>query len=84
MRRKAISAYTFKDGLHINAGDWVCAPSRALTLDPAHYPNPTEFDGYRFIKERAMGDPSERTVSSSKYTDTKPNFLFWGLGRRAW
>lgn len=84
MRRKALSPYTFKDGLHIPTGTWVCAPSRAVMRDPAHYPDPTHFDGYRFIDKNDIQDIPKPITRSSKYTDTEPNFLFWSHGRRAW
>lgn len=84
MRRKALSPYTFKDGLHIPAGTWVCAPSRAVMRDPTHYANPTNFDGYRFIDKTFVHDTSNPVTSVSKYTDTEPKFLFWSHGRRAW
>ena len=84
MRRKALSPFTFKDGLHIPAGTWVCAPSRAMMRDPAYYNDPAEFDGFRFIDKTSMEKPSVPIASISRYTDTEPKFLFWSHGRRAW
>ena len=84
MRRKAIQAYTSKDGLHIPAGHWVCAPSRSIMVDPVHYSNdPTKFDGFRFVDKSAMEQTTTPISSIAKYTDTEPRFLFWSHGRRA-
>ncbi|KAK0516452.1 hypothetical protein JMJ35_001055 [Cladonia borealis] len=83
MRRKALSPYTFKDGLHIPTGSWVCAPSRAMMRDPANYVNPASFDGFRFVDKTTMDRHACSITSISKYTDTEPKFLFWSHGRRA-
>lgn len=84
MRRKALAPYTFQDGVHIPAGSWVCAPSRAVMLDPNYYSNPEEFDGYRFLDRSVPQEPPRDVVISSRFTDTGPKYLFWGHGRRAW
>jgi cytochrome P450 len=83
MRRKALFPYTFKDGLHIPAGSWVCAPSRAVMQDPNNFDDPTEFNGYRFVSKAVVHNAS-KPITLSKYTDTEPKFLFWSHGRRAW
>ena len=40
--------YTLSDGFKIPAGTTVCAPSHAIAMDAAIFPNPREFDGFRF------------------------------------
>ena len=84
MRRKALSPYTFNDGMHIPSGNWVCAPSRAIMQDPAHYTNPTEFDGYRFMGKTSTEETTKLGADASRFTDTEPKFLFWSHGKRAW
>lgn len=84
MRRKALSPFTFQDGMHIPAGSWVCAPSRAVMLDPNYYSNPEQFDGYRFLDRTVPQETPRNIAVSSRYTDTGPKFLFWGHGKRAW
>ena len=77
LRRKVIIPYTFSDGTQIVAGQWLCAPQRAIMRDPVNYPEATTFKGFRFAN-----DDATRTIS--KLIDTESRFLYWGLGKRAW
>ncbi|KAI4213103.1 MAG: hypothetical protein LQ351_004257 [Letrouitia transgressa] len=79
MQRKAIQDYTFSDGTFVPAGNGVCVPQEALMHDPAVYPSPTEFNGYRFVTKEAGV-----LRSSSKFTHPSWSFPFWGAVGRAW
>jgi cytochrome P450 len=78
LRRKAMQPFTFKDGTHIPAEDWVCVPQRPLLRDPAIYSAPDVFNPYRFMSRNTENQ------KSSKFTDLSPDFPIWGLGKQAW
>lgn len=69
--RKALHDYRFQDGTRVPAGSMVCAATRATHRDPALYPNPDAFDGFRFCGE---GDGQRMTATSTA-------FLAFGGGR---
>jgi cytochrome P450 len=78
VRRQALQAFTFHDGLRINAGDWVCVPHRSMMRDNDHFADALTFDGRRFL---------EKTGSSARttyMTDCSPKWLVWGIGRILW
>ena len=82
MRRKALELYTFKDGTTVSIDDWVCVPLRGFLQDPRLYPNADYFDGRRFMRQER---PSASTENAGyKFTDLKPAFPLWGLGKHAW
>lgn len=89
--------FTFKDGTHIRAEDWVCVPQRSLLRDPAIYPRPATFDPYRFLSHNSNALPSEAfphdlfptlhnhdSQKPSRFTDLSPDYPIWGLGKQAW
>ncbi|KAH7075664.1 cytochrome P450 [Paraphoma chrysanthemicola] len=77
LRRKAVQPFTFKDGTHVAAEDWVCVPQRPLLRDAAIYPNPDTFDPFRFMSHNTG------TQKASKFTDLSPDYPMWGLGKQA-
>jgi cytochrome P450 len=77
LRRKAMQPFTFKDGTHVSAADWVCVPQRPLLRDPAIYHDPEVFDAYRFMSHKTGKHPS-------RFTDLSPDYPIWGLGKQAW
>lgn len=81
------------DGMLIPAGTIIGVPSYAITHDPVLYPNPSHFDGFRFLPseapEKSQSDTSN-AASSVKTTPTPANFtttnaanLSWGYGKHA-
>ena len=74
LRRKALSAYTFFDGLHIPSGSVVCVPLRAMARDHSHFTDPDSFDGYRFLKT----PPGTRGTG---FTETSTSLPLWGFGK---
>lgn len=73
--------YVFKDGLHVNNGDWICVPQRAIMRDPTIYPQAEVFDAFRFVNRSETQHSSSNT---SRFTDLRTFFPFWGLGKQAW
>jgi len=43
--------------------------------DPALYPNPDQFDGYRFLRKRKAGD------KTSQFPQSSPDYNVFGGGR---
>ena len=81
MTRLALRPFTFSNGVTVPAGTHVSIPVNATHRDERIYPNPEEFDGFRFSKLRkSEGDMTSRhqTVSLSN------EHLAFGLGRHAW
>jgi cytochrome P450 len=50
--RLAMRPFTFSNGITVPAGTVVAAPLSAIHTDAEIYPNPDEFDGFRFAKLR--------------------------------
>jgi hypothetical protein len=71
--------FTFSNGVTVPAGTLVAIPASATHTDERIYPNPDEFDGFRFAKLReSEGD----TTMTSKYQSVSPSseHLPFGLG----
>jgi len=81
LRRKAMGSYVFKDGFHVESGDWICVPQRAIMRDPSIYPQAEVFDAFRFVNHSETEPPLSNTF---KFTDSRTFFPFWGLGKQAW
>jgi cytochrome P450 len=60
--------YTFSDGLTLPAGTRFGFPIKAIQCDPANFPKPLEFDGFRFVKD-ASGE-NEVAELSRRWTAT--------------
>jgi cytochrome P450 len=82
MSRLALRPFTFSNGVTIPAGHLVAIPASAAHTDERTFPNPDEFDGFRFAKLReSEGDTMtgrHQTVSVSS------EHLAFGLGRHTW
>jgi cytochrome P450 len=76
-RRKAVKPFTFSDGTRLEKNDVVCIPMEALMKDQRHYAQSQSFDAYRHINVGPM-------TSQSRFSEPKPNFPLWGIGRHAW
>lgn len=75
-----MKAYTFSDGTHVPADNYICVPQQALMLDPDYYHNPNEFDGFRFVNFEDTSAPESYTrLSHPSHT-----FPFWGSVAHPW
>jgi cytochrome P450 len=74
--------FTFSNGVTVPAGTLVAIPANAIHTDKRIYPNPDEFDGFRFAKLRE----SEGETMQSRYQtiSTSSEHLAFGLGRHTW
>ncbi|KAI1760843.1 cytochrome P450 [Hypoxylon sp. FL1150] len=84
VRRCALQPFSLSDGTKINVGEWACAPSGAINIDPQYYPSPEEFSGFRFVDSAILSSAASTTQPKpSKLTDVDHSFLMWGVGRMA-
>jgi cytochrome P450 len=79
--RLALRPFTFSNGVTIPAGTLVAAPTGAIHKDGELYPNPEEFDGFRFAK---LCERDDNAVKSHQALSTSVGHLTFGYGRRAW
>jgi cytochrome P450 len=78
MQRKAIQKIVFKDGSTIPKGAATWLSMESLT-DPKVYPNPHEFNPYRFLQ---IGGKTDST-DTAKFVTVDPHYLGFGYGRHA-
>ncbi|THV54437.1 hypothetical protein BGAL_0026g00080 [Botrytis galanthina] len=71
MPRKVMSPFTFDDGTHVPCGNYVCVPHNPIMTNPAVYPEPDTFDGFRFVSK-------DQSASTSRFSHTSHEFPFWG------
>lgn len=88
-RRQALKPFSLSDGTELGVGDWACTPVRALMQSGQHYPQPLEFNGFRFadpklFNEEDMSVNQEFQPSPSKLTDGGNTYHVWGTGRMIW
>ena len=79
LSRHVLRPFTFSNGVTVPAGTEIAVPTSAIHTDGDIYPNPEEFDGFRFAKLRG-GDG----VSGLQATSTSAEYLIFGYGRHAW
>ncbi|KAG9237433.1 cytochrome P450 [Amylocarpus encephaloides] len=79
MPRKIMHDYTFSDGTHVPADNWIVVPQQAQMKDPLNYANPEKFDGFRFVKDVGGQNPT----SESRLSHPSWRFPFWGSVRQA-
>ncbi|KAI1121484.1 P450 monooxygenase [Nemania abortiva] len=79
LARMALKEYTFSNGLRIPKGSVIFTPNSPLFADEKFYPNPENFDGFRFEKMR--NDPE--LGSSCDLTSTSEHSMHFGIGRHA-
>jgi len=78
--RLALRPFTFSNGVTVPAGTLIAAPSAAIHTDGEIYPNPDEFDGFRFAKLR---EQEKVPVVGQQSTSTSAEYLIFGYGRHA-
>ncbi|KAI2466919.1 cytochrome P450 [Annulohypoxylon bovei var. microspora] len=86
-RRFATQPFTLSDGTKLNVGDWACTPVRAIMKDAIYYPEPLEFNGFRFASATDIKEVSSEYMfkfvqpSPSKLADVDNTWHVWGTGR---
>ncbi|OCL06345.1 cytochrome P450 [Glonium stellatum] len=81
-RRMALKRFTFSDGTRLEKGDWTCIPVGAMLKDDTLYPQPDEFNGFRFADPKLFGETkSVQPEGPSKFTDVLDNWQVWGTGK---
>jgi cytochrome P450 len=80
--RLALRPFTFSNGVTVPAGTLVSIPAGTIHTDERIYPNPDEFDGFRFAKLRK----SEEDTMTNRYqtVSTSSEHLTFGIGRHTW
>ncbi|KAH9000281.1 cytochrome P450 [Lactarius akahatsu] len=78
--RIVLRPFTLSNGVTVPAGTLVVVPSAAVHMDEEFYPNPEEFDGFRFAKLRERDGVA---VAGHQATSTSTEYLAFGHGRHA-
>ncbi|KAL8994942.1 MAG: hypothetical protein Q9188_006927 [Gyalolechia gomerana] len=84
VQRKALSDFTFSDGLRVSKGDWVCVPWRAMMQDPRRFEEPSKFNASRFLSSSEVSRQGKAPTRSAQLTDSGDHWLSWGTGRIRW
>ena len=79
INRLALRPFTFSNGVTVPAGALITVPSGVIHKDEKLYPNPEEFDGFRFAKLREHSVDARHQALS-----TSVDHLTFGYGRHAW
>jgi cytochrome P450 len=79
--RLTLRPFTFSNGVTVPAGTLIAAPATAIHADGEIYPNPEDFDGFRFAKLR---EDDGVPVVGQQSTSTSAEYLTFGFGRHAW
>ncbi|KAJ6627497.1 cytochrome P450 [Mycena sp. CBHHK59/15] len=82
MGRKVVKpgGFTFSDGTTVPVGCFVNVATGPTHHDPAIYPNPDEFDAFRFYNMRTEDEESSK---KHQLVATNLDYLPWGHGRHA-
>ena len=80
--RLAMRPFTFSNGVTVPAGTLVAVPSCATLTDGEVFPNPEEFDGFRFSKLRERD--GDAATSRHQVVSVSTEHLAFGLGRHTW
>ncbi|KAF8491192.1 cytochrome P450 [Russula emetica] len=79
MSRLVLRPLKLSNGMTIPAGALVAIPASATHRDEVSYPNPDEFDGFRFAKLRE--DEGDTMTSRYQTASTSSENVVFGLGR---
>jgi hypothetical protein len=80
MPRKIMSPFTFSDGTHVPANNWVVVPQQAMMKDVNNYSEPHKLNGFRFVKDASS---TEGEKSESRLSHPSWRFPFWGSVKQA-
>ncbi|KAH9006342.1 cytochrome P450 [Lactarius hatsudake] len=78
--RLALRPFTFSNGVTVPAGTLIAAPTGAINRDGDIFPNPEEFDGFRFTKPR---EHDGNAMAGRQALSMSPDNLTFGYGRHA-
>ena len=78
--RRAMRDFTFSDGTVVPKGAYVFVAARATHLDEDNYPNPNEFQGFRFSEMREDEGESTKHQTVALGLD----WVIFGGGKHAW
>ncbi|KAF2764026.1 cytochrome P450 [Teratosphaeria nubilosa] len=78
--RRVSKTLRLRDGTIFPRGTYLTMPSDSVARDPGLYPNPDEFDGYRFFDKR-MSDKAE--ANRHQFAPVGPESLAFGQGKQA-
>ncbi|GJJ12854.1 hypothetical protein Clacol_007099 [Clathrus columnatus] len=81
--RKATKDYVLKNGMCIPKGSLVLLPQFAVHMDDEVYPEPTQFQGFRFCANPSLENAGEPTNLTHRFTRIRPDFLLFGIGDHA-
>lgn len=83
--RKVLKDYTLSDGKVLPKSCWIAVPAGPLMLTQSQFPNPQEFDGFRYHRMRQEGTEESKTAAAktSQFTSTGQYSLVFGHGRFA-
>jgi cytochrome P450 len=80
MPHKVMTPFTFSDGSSVPPGNFICIPQEEIMNDAAIYPNPSKFDGFRFVES----NNSEQLTSRLRFSHPSWMFPYWGTVKQAW
>jgi cytochrome P450 len=80
INRLTLRPFTFSNGITVPAGARIAVPS-VIHKDEEIYPNPEEFNGFRFAKFR---ERDVDAVAKHQAISTSVDHLTFGYGRHAW
>ena len=72
--------YSLSDGFVIPANTTIGLPTQAISMDPTLYPNPNQFDAFRFSTLREI-NPDK--AGKAQYVASNPESMSFGFGRHA-
>jgi len=79
--RLTLRPFTFSNGVTIPANTMVALPINAINTNEEIYPNPDEFDGFRFSK--LCDKDGDAMVNRHQAVATSSDHLTFGIGRHA-
>ncbi|KAK0724049.1 cytochrome P450 [Lasiosphaeris hirsuta] len=80
-QRKVLKQFTMSNGQVIPAGVVVEVPAIAVAFDPELFPNPTEFQPFRFSEMREKS--GAEAAAKEQFVSVSTNHLTFGYGRHA-
>ncbi|KAK5995867.1 Cytochrome P450 monooxygenase ATR2 [Cladobotryum mycophilum] len=78
--RKVMKPISLSDGTHLPAGTKVLAPQAGIAVDERFFPNPDQFDPFRFYRMRQESAEASNRWQFTSISDTYINF---GAGKHA-
>ncbi|EGS19530.1 cytochrome P450 monooxygenase-like protein [Thermochaetoides thermophila DSM 1495] len=83
--RKVLTPFTLPSGQTIPSGVFIEVPQYATNRDPEIFPNPDEFDPWRFARERekAREKGLAEEAAQNQFVSVSPHGLTFGYGRHA-